>query len=293
MAKKKKLPTVGTSAAVTAFCAAEIRGPGGSLWIDGNGKITRTNGTLEAPKPNAFSLEAQAVADRERLIDTSGYPSEALLKEHCPGSTSVCRESCYVHGLEKHATDTYELYRRNSTEIRRILASRAVTLWAFKVGRWIARHAPGGFRWHVSGDVYSARYARWIAQVCRYSPRVPHWIYTRSFDLLPELVGVSTLRGGNLAINLSADRENYPTAKAASDAYGGLRICYLTDDGVVPEGLPEDSVVFPDYKLRGGTEEGRAWFDALPSDYKAMTCQVDYMGKSEARRCGPCARCLT
>lgn len=287
MAKKKKLPTIGTSAGSTVFCAAEIRGPGGSLWVDGNGKITRTNGTLAEPRPNAFSLEAQAVVNRENPDD------ESVLREHCPGSTSICRASCYVHGLEKHAGDTYRLYRHNSAEIRRILTSSASSIWALKLGSWIKRHAPGGFRWHVSGDVFSAQYARWITMVCRYSRSVSHWIYTRSFEHVPELMVASTLRGGNLAINLSADAENYQTAKLTSEVFGGLRICYLTDDGIVPEGLAEQSVIFPDYNLRGGTETGRAWFDALSSDYKAMTCSVDYHGKDERRRCGPCDRCLT
>ncbi len=283
---RKKLPTVGTSAASTAFCAAEIKGPGGSLWIDGNGKITRGNGTLDTPRPNAFSLRAQAVTD-------------AAGQDHvdCPGSTAVCRSSCYVGGLEKHARATYDLYEHNSVRIREILASNSDGYWALLVASWIRRNAKGGFRWHVSGDVFSSQYAEWIARVCGWSKNVPHWIYTRNLDILPELAEVSTLRGGNLAINVSADRDNYQAAKIASEVNGidgtPLRICFLSDDGQVPHDLRDGDVIFPDYSLRGGTELGREWFGNLAAAEKAMTCPVDYHGKSEVRRCGPCARCLT
>ena len=69
-----------TSAATTAFCAERVGGPGGFLWIDGNGKITAGNGTLEEPKPNAFSL---------------------VQVEDCPGATSSCKTACYVHNLQE------------------------------------------------------------------------------------------------------------------------------------------------------------------------------------------------
>lgn len=260
----------GTSAATTAFCAAKIEGPGGFLWIDGNGKITAGNGTLDAPKPNAFSL---------------------VQIEDCPFATATCKESCYVHSLEKHAPDTHALYRHNSKEIRRILASPDRMAWASIVALWIAVNCKGGFRWHVSGDVFSLEYASWISAVCQASPLVRHWIYTRSFEYLLAFFTNSTTRGGNLAINLSCDRDNY--ALAASYAHSlGLRLCYLTRDGRVPPNLRDGDVIFPDYNLRGGTPKGQNWFGALPTQYKSYTCPVDYAGKAENRRCGPCSRCL-
>lgn len=284
----KKLPVVGTSAATTAFCFAEILGPAGTkLYVDGNGKITAANGTLDNPKPNAFSLRN---------------------KDDCPGSTPTCRASCYVEGLKKFAADTYTLYEHNATEIRRILEDDAhASAWVDIFGDWITANAAGGFRWHVSGDVYSAAYAEWIADVCAASPTVSHWIYTRSFGpgigptILDTLARQATIFGGNLAINLSADVDNYDHAKAAAirvghgDGDGKLvRVCYMaTGSGDVPDDLVEGDVIFPDYPLRGATPEGQAWFAALSPDYKSFTCPVDMQGKSERRRCGPCNRCLT
>ncbi len=300
----KKLPIAGTSAAVTAFCSARIDGPGGTyLYVDGNGKITRDNGTLDEPKPNAFSLRAQAVTDAAHALETNHFNFGPKLD--CPGSTDACRSSCYVGGLEKHARATYDLYEHNSVEIRRILADpKLADDWAMEMAEWI-RWSVTSFRWHVSGDVFSPEYARWIADVCRESPKVEHWIYTRSFDeeILRPLVEVSTLLGGNLALNLSADRDNFEAAIEAAEKWGGhaqpLRVCYLTLDGTVPRGekgetlLYEGDVIFPDYSIRGGTPEGQEWFANLSRDEKPLVCPVDFHGKAENRRCGPCSRCLT
>jgi hypothetical protein len=58
----KRLPVIGTTAATTAFCSARLGGPmypddaEDFLWLDGNGKITWRNGTLDDPSPNAFSI---------------------------------------------------------------------------------------------------------------------------------------------------------------------------------------------------------------------------------------------
>ena len=280
----KKLPIAGTSAASTAFCAAEVDvGRGRTLWVDGNGKITRSQGDLDHPVPNAFSLRN---------------------RDDCPGATPTCSASCYVDNLRQHAGDTYTLYERNSTAIREILSDPdASDEAAMRLAHWIRDNCET-FRWHVSGDVFSVDYARWIADVCREAPATEFWIYTRSldYDILSELTQVSTVRGGNLAINISCDQDNIHRAVRASLDHGiqgrPLRLCYLTVDGLIPVSMAGpssnlDDVIFPDYRLRGGTEEGRAWFAGLEPSVKAMVCPVDYHGKAENRRCGKCTRCLT
>lgn len=263
-----------TSAASTAFCATKVEGPGGMhLWLDGNGKITAGNGTLDNPKPNAFSL--------------------VQIKD-CPQATASCKLACYVHNLEKFAPDTHRLYSHNSASIREILSDPGSTLggeWGTQMAHVIAAHCAGGFRWHVSGDIWSYRYAEWIAYVASRSQDVRHWIYTRSFDYIEPLLDVATIHGGNLSVNLSCDKDNIESAKATA-AETGFRLCYMCIDGSVPEGLPEGSVIFPDYPLRGGTERGAAWFGRLSRDYKSFVCPVDYHGKSEERRCGRCDRCM-
>jgi hypothetical protein len=279
----KKLPVVGSTAATTAFCGDRIDGLGGThLFVDGNSKITRDNGTFERPEPNAFSLEAAAIGGIE----------------HCPGSTATCRAACYVGELNKAQAALYETYRHNSREIRVILADPELAAdWVMRMASWITMHASGGWRWHVSGDVYSLDYARWIRDVCLESPTVRHWIYTRSFEFLAPLVEVSTHRGGNLAINLSADADNYREATRASllAVQPPLRLAYLTVDGTVPETLLPGDVIFPDYMLRPRQHATLAesdWWQTLTQAQRKSVCPVDAFGKGPSNRCGPCAKCL-
>jgi len=253
-----------TTAPTTAFVKAQITGPGGHhLWIDGNQKITAGNGTFASPRPNAFSL---------------------VQVKDCPGSTPACRASCYVHNLEKHAPAIHRLYAHNSRTIRMILDGlRCSSLdWARTMADWITANCAGGFRWHVSGDVFSEAYAQWIVQVCRRSPGVRHWIYTRSFDLVEELNQAT-----NLVVNLSADADNYDAAERLA-AETGLRVCYMTTNGTVPGSLQPGDVIFPDYSLRGN----ETWRRGLPLAERRMICPVDFFGKSESIRCGVCRKCM-
>ena len=308
-----RLPVVGSSAATTVFCSALLPGPGGfTACFDGNGKITASNGTLHEPKPNAFSLPSQGCTDRE-LIDNPefGGSYEDIEKTDCPGATDTCRKSCYVENLKKAQPDLYSLYEQNAKLIRAIVDNVVLGgFWAAIVAKWITENAAGGFRWHVSGDVTSMKHAEWIAEVCRQSPTVRHWIYTRSFEFLEPLVKVSTMRGGNLALNLSCDKDNYVQAWTIARCWNNangmagtrenpttLRLCYLTTDGKIPDQLPlrADDVIFPDYALRPrqfATLAESPWWQSITPFQRGLVCPVDAHGKDEKRRCGPCDRCM-
>lgn len=281
----KLLPVVNSAAASTAFAAEQITSrnpPYRSLYLDGNGKITAGNGTLVAPSPNAFSL---------------------VQVEDCPGSTPTCRSSCYVHQLEGAARNVHDLYRHNSCVMREILTDPNDYRWfAGRLATWINERAKGGFRWHVSGDLFSAEYAGWIAEIVKLSPGVRHWIYTRSFAFSAAFVAVP-----NITINYSVDRDNYESARPYVEAHAGIgepvRLCYMvTGDGYVPADLPEGSVLFPDYALRAAhaarastpaeQREGSAWWQSLTSAQRRMVCPVDFYGATEKRRCGPCSKCI-
>lgn len=250
-----------TTAAETVFCGAKIEtdDPELYLWVDGNQKIT-VDGDFENPRPNAFSL---------------------LQISDCPYSTEICRQSCYVHGLEKFAPETHALYKHNSETMRAVLEdkdwTREVKL-SKALAEWINNNCTG-FRWHVSGDIFSRAYAFFIAEVCARTQGVFHWIYTRSMP------GIRWLDLPNLAINISCDADNYQLAQEY--ATERTRLCYLSHDGKVPEDLPDGSVVFPDYSLRGNKD----WLKTVQRD-GVIVCPVDFYGKSEKRRCGVCRRCL-
>ncbi len=270
-----------STAASTAFVSEVLQGDDGRhLYLDGNGKITAGNGTLEEPRANAFSL---------------------LDRVDCPQRTPTCERACYVQNLAAAQPDLHAMYAHNSRTLREILEEPLGSIaWAFRLGLWIHEHARGGFRWHVSGDIISDGHAKFIALACKVAREVRCWIYTRSFDHLAPILEVSTTKGGNLAINLSADRDNYPEACGTADAFG-LRVCYLaTEIGDAPP-IHDGDVIFPDYPLRGpggahAPSETRAgsqfWASLTPAQRRAV-CPVDLYGKSEGARCGPCQKCLT
>jgi hypothetical protein len=256
---------------VTAFTFAEVPLFNGlAFYIDGNSKITWDNGTYADPSPNAFSLPHIAT---------------------CPGSTERCRASCYVHGLKKAAPEVYRKYELNELALHASLMTEGRAQSAANVlAAWITEHAPGGFRWHVSGDVTSIRHAAWIVEVCRRAPDVNFWIYTRTLDV----VGTLT-RARNLAVNASADKDNFALARMAAEITGA-RLCYLVSapDEVIPD-LPPGSVIFPDYPLRGrslpiATEH--AWWQTITPEQRRQVCPADFFSQSENHRCGPCKKCL-
>ncbi len=276
-----------TTAATTGFAIEKVDiGGGNHLFIDGNQKITAGNATFEDPAANAFSLP-QVVT--------------------CPMRTPTCEKACYVHNLETHQGWLHECYKHNLATVREIIetpnwvprANSAATL-----GRWIAENCPGGFRWHVSGDLFGEIYTEWVARVVRSSAvasppehRPRHWIYTRSFNLIPLLIDHLSHARDCMTINLSADADNYWLARRVADKHG-LRVCYLTVDGTVPDDLKEGDVIFPDYGLRGigkrphAWRDGSEWWQSLTGDQRKMVCPTDAYGKTDAVRCGPCDRCI-
>ena len=242
--------------------------------MDGNGKITSGNGTFADPRPNAFSLVE--IAD-------------------CPFSTLTCQEVCYVGRLRQAEPEVYRAYRHNSAEIRSILINTSYRLATELVlAEWISKNCPHGFRWHVSGDIFSWKYAEFIRNVCLLALNVKFWIYTRSFPFLLPL-----FNAGNLTINLSADQDNYTEALRLHLELG-YRICYLTVDGTYPFDLPKNSVIFPHHELRGrdlltGKRTQTPFWQSLDRPHRKMVCPADYFGQSERRRCGHghCDICLT
>lgn len=239
------------------------------LWLDGNSKVTVGNGTFEKPVPNSFSL---------------------VQVKDCPFATPICKSVCYVHNLEKAEAEIHEKYQSNSIVIRQILADlnyQATTVYA--LAYWIRKHCPKGFRWHISGDIFSMEYSWFISQVTKLAQPVPCWIYTRSFPFLEPLQDIE-----NLTVNLSADKDNWHETKQAYQKFG-FRICYLTVQGEVPLDLPKGSVIFPSHELRGRNlpdPKQAPWWLTLTPGQRRMVCPPDFFGQSESLRCGPCKKCL-
>jgi len=246
---------------VTEYTSAEITVAGQKLYLDGNSKITRENGSYASPAPNALSLPHVS---------------------SCPGATPTCARTCYVHGLRDAAPEIWTKYAENRRAVEVLAES-----WAGigELADWIRVNCQGGFRWHVSGDVFSEGYAEWLTSVSNAS-QVPCWLYTRSLHWVPRLA-----RAAGLVVNVSCDRDNYEAAKEIALCHG-LRLCYLSL-GEVPADLPSGAVIFPDYQIRAKTRKGEAWWQGLAPERRRQVCPADFFGQSATRRCGPCAKCLT
>ena len=241
-------------------------GNGHSFWLDGNSKITGKDGTFAEPSPNALS-----------------YPAPNA----CPMSTPTCRESCYTIGLHKHNPDMADKYTHNLQTLANLLQTpREAGRAAEELAAYIDRLH--GFRWHVSGDVTSELHAKWISLVCHFT-HTPSWIYTRS------LWWVRHLRAPTLAVNISADRDNYTDALHVA-AITGNRVCYMsTGVADVPADLPAGSVIFPDYPARGRDSAdplAHPWWLARTPEQRKMVCPADFFGQSETNRCGICTKCM-
>jgi len=258
-----------TKFALEELCVKMSDGKKFTFWFDGNGKITLDNGSFDNPVANAFSL---------------------VQVKDCPFATPTCTSVCYVHGLEKAEEEVHEKYELNSVVIRKILKRRGYKKTVARAfANWINEHCPGGFRWHVSGDIFSLEYSYFIKSVCNLTPNVPFWIYTRSFKYIKPLLDIK-----NLAINLSTDTDNWYTALRLHNQFG-LRLCYLTLDDTLPSDLPEGSVIFPNYTLRGRdllVPTDAPWWKSLTRNQRRMVCPPDFFGQSEKFRCGPCGKCL-
>lgn len=246
-----------------------LNGSKKTFWFDGNSKITGEQGSFEKPVANAFSL--------------------VQIKD-CPFATEICKSICYIHGLEKAEKAVHDKYYHNRQVIREILGVPDQGLVETAFVEWVRSNCQlVGLRWHVSGDIFSMEYAQFIANVCNKMPEVFSWIYTRSFIYLEPL-----LEAKNLVVNLSADKDNWPQALEAHRRFK-FRLCYLTMDGKFPE-LPDGSVIFPSYELRGRDlpkPTDAPWWKSLELRNKKMVCPPDFFGQNEQRRCGPCEKCLT
>ena len=139
----------------------------------------------------------------------------------CPVTSDVCRSLCYAQkGMYLFQLDLYAqrlaLWRDDPVAFEEKLAA--------EVGR-----LPAGayFRWHTSGDIVDAAYARMVARIAKARPDIHHWAYTRTWDSPdPELrEAVESLRHlPNLRLWFSTDATMRSPAEAGWESVLEARI---------------------------------------------------------------------
>lgn len=115
-----------------------------------------------------------------------------------PGS--VC-SACYA------LTDWYRTWRPLLEGHRRRWQGIHHPLWVramvFQIERACRRPEDRFFRWHDSGDLQGVWHLENIAQVCRCTPAVQHWLPTREYEFVAEYLR-REYQPTNLVIRLSA-----------------------------------------------------------------------------------------
>jgi hypothetical protein len=82
-----------------------------------------------------------------------------------------------------------------------------------------AFESSGYFRWHDSGDLQSVEHLKNIAEVCRLTPDIKHWLPTREYKIVSDFLKVNALPF-NLTIRLSAFMIDAEPPKALATRLG-------------------------------------------------------------------------
>jgi hypothetical protein len=189
------------------------------------------------------------------------------------GSTPTCRSLCYADSPQSH-------FSMPATQ-RRYWTNLAFTRDHRFVPEMIGRIAGKklvAFRWHVSGDLYSAGYAAKVLAVMSATPEAPAYIYTRAWRDAGVRAVLATMAAlPHVQVWLSCDRDSGPPA-----AVPGTRRAYLqTLPGDEP-GYPVD-LVFRDRPARRTVAKRVAG---------ALVCPVEN-GVSHSVTCDRCRVCFS
>jgi hypothetical protein len=152
-----------------------------------------------------------------------------------PGSTCA---RCYAADTREHASmRSTELHRGAATRylypnvkqaLDRRLHSISHPQWVEAMVALIKESNNRYFRWHDSGDLQSVTHLANIAEVCRRTPRVKHWLPTRELNMIRQYEHDHGLLPRNLVVRISATMVNKPAP------YGRLTSVVAIDQSTLP-----------------------------------------------------------
>jgi hypothetical protein len=177
----------------------------------------------------AYSIPAQACNVGSRLRSVQG---------------SICSKCYALKGRYVFGNVKKALQRR--------LASLVHSEWVDAMVFQINQTGINVFRWHDSGDIQNLEHLERIAQVCRLTPDVRHWLPTREYALVTAYKEKHGSFPDNLNVRLSAYMVDGPLPDGASNRLG------VTMSGVTSD---PSKVTCPAYKQGGVCGSCRACWD--------------------------------
>ena len=177
----------------------------------------------------AYSIPAQACNVGSRLRSVQG---------------SICSKCYALKGRYVFGNVKKALQRR--------LASLVHSEWVDAMVFQINQTGINVFRWHDSGDIQNLEHLERIAQVCRLTPDVRHWLPTREYALVTAYKQKHGAFPDNLNIRLSAYMVDGPLPDGAANRLG------VTMSGVTSD---PSKVSCPAYKQGGVCGSCRACWD--------------------------------
>lgn len=188
--------------------------------------------------------------------------------ETCPGQSELCAAHCYAkHGF-------YFMPDVKGGLARRLLESRQKG-FVKKMIKEIGRKGALVVRVHVSGDFYSAGYARKWLEVVRSCPKTTFYWYTRSWrvakirPVLEEMAALPNVRGWYSTDAETGDPEDVPES---------IRVAFMqVEEG---QAAPDADLAFRVPKVRDTPRVG------LP-----MVCPKNLTRGKPEINCGTCQKC--
>ena len=107
---------------------------------------------------------------------------------------------------------------------------RWVEAMAFLINYYLQRKNVRFFRWHDSGDIQSFEHLQNILKVVALTPRVKHWLPTREYGIIAQLIksDIEVPRNINIRLSASMIDGNYPKLNAEYITYSGVHTDKVT-----------------------------------------------------------------
>lgn len=180
---------------------------------------------LKVTKDRKVANAVNAAGTLAAIPNTFGLPAGS--EYSCGGMTEVCADICYADRIEDVFPSVKALVLHNWDLLKDADLDETASLLDEMIAKFVKQSDKRGaekiFRIHWDGDFFSEEYVQAWTQVMRKWEDVQFWVYTRQAFAVRSL----SLAGlDNLALYFSADRANFPVARAMRNTYG-VRIAML------------------------------------------------------------------